>query len=240
MDKANGPLHLQVEEYIKKKIVEDGLRPGDMLPTEAELESLLKVSRTTIRSAIMQLQYSGYVVKQQGKGTFVAESAYEEQLPLLKGFTEDVIARGRTTHSIVLAKDLIIPDEELCSKFSVTENDKILKLSRIRYVDDEPMQTTISYMPVKELMDMPWKDIDFSEASLYKSMENAGVKISSGEERMEVDIANATDVTFLKIESGYPIFVTKRIVFNEKGSVIEYAISRTRADRHKVVIKLKR
>lgn len=240
MEKTDGPLYLQVEEYIKRKIIEDNLNPGEMLPTEVELESLLNVSRTTIRSAIMHLQYNGYVVKQQGKGTFVADATYEEQLPLLKSFTEDVIARGRITRSIVLVKDLVIPNEELCSKLSIDEKDKVLKLTRIRYVDEEPMQITTSLLPVKELNGMSWEDIDFSETSLYKSLEDAGVVIVSGEERMEVDRADPTDVVLLKIESDVPIFVTKRIIFNDMNSVVEYSVSRTRGDRHKVVIKLKR
>ena len=107
------PLYHQVEEYIKEYISKNKLKPGDMLPTESELEDMLKVSRTTIRSAIISLQYSGYVIKQQGKGTFVADTSYEQQLPLLRSFTEDAIARGSKTHSIVLAKDIIMPDENL-------------------------------------------------------------------------------------------------------------------------------
>ncbi|SDY66019.1 GntR family transcriptional regulator [Proteiniborus ethanoligenes] len=234
------PLYHQVEEYIKEYISKNKLKPGDMLPTESELEDMLKVSRTTIRSAIISLQYSGYVIKQQGKGTFVADTSYEQQLPLLRSFTEDAIARGSKTHSIVLAKDIIMPDENLEQILKIDTKEKILKLSRLRFVDDEPMQLTTSYLPIKELKNYEWEDIDFTRTSLYFSLEKAGVILSSGEERMEVDIADSLDSMLLKIPEGFPIFVTQRIVFNDKGNIVEYADSRTRGDRHKAVIKLKR
>lgn len=234
------PLYHQVEEFIKEYIAKNKLKPGDMLPTESELEDMLKVSRTTIRSAIISLQYSGYVIKQQGKGTFVADTAYEQQLPLLRSFTEDAIARGSKTHSIILAKDIILPDENLEQILKIDAKEKIFKLSRLRFVDDEPMQLTTSYLPIKELKNYPWEDIDFTSTSLYFSLEEAGVILSSGEERMEVDIANSLDSMLLKVPEGFPVFVTKRIVFNDKGNIVEYADSRTRGDRHKAVIKLKR
>lgn len=241
IDKAKDiPLYHQVEEYIKNYIIENKLKPGDLLPTELELEEMLKVSRTTIRSAIMSLQYSGYVIKQQGKGTFVANTAYEQQLPLLRSFTEDAKARGSSTHSIVLAKDVIIPDESLEQKLRIDSKEKVFKLSRLRFVDNEPMQITTSYLPIKELKNYNWEEIDFNKASLYSTLEEAGIVLFSGEERMEVDIANSLDSMLLKVDIGFPIFVTKRIVFNDKGTIIEYADSRTRGDRHKAVIKLKR
>ncbi|MFA5523134.1 MAG: GntR family transcriptional regulator [Tissierellales bacterium] len=232
------PLYHQVEEYIKEYISEKKLKPGDMLPTEIELEEMLKVSRTTIRSAIMALQYSGYVIKQQGKGTFVANTAYEQQLPLLRSFTEDATARGSSTHSIVLAKDIIVPDENLEQILNIDPKEKVFKLSRLRFVDDEPMQITTSYLPVKGLKNYNWEEIDYHTISLYASLEKAGIILSSGEERMEVDIANSLDSMLLKVDIGFPIFVTKRIVFNDKGNIIEYADSRTRGDRHKAVINL--
>lgn len=119
------PLYQQVEKYIKEYIVINNLHPGDLLPTELELEEMLKVSRTTIRSAIMSMQYSGYVIKQQGKGTYVAETAYEQQLPLLRSFTEDATARGSATRSIVLTRDVIIADENLEQILKIDSKDKI-------------------------------------------------------------------------------------------------------------------
>lgn len=50
--------------------------PGSRLPAERELAELLRVSRTTLREALAELQASGYVSVQRGRygGSYVAES----------------------------------------------------------------------------------------------------------------------------------------------------------------------
>ena len=48
------------------------LRPGDRLPTEAQLASAHGVSRTVVREAVHQLQSRRLVVSRQGSGVYVA------------------------------------------------------------------------------------------------------------------------------------------------------------------------
>ncbi len=52
-----------------------GLKPGMKLPTEADLCTLLGVSRTTIREAIRILSAQGFVEVRRGLGTFVTSQA---------------------------------------------------------------------------------------------------------------------------------------------------------------------
>jgi GntR family transcriptional regulator, transcriptional repressor for pyruvate dehydrogenase complex len=48
------------------------LRPGDKLPTEAQIVNRFGVSRTVVREALSRLQASGLVETRHGVGTFVA------------------------------------------------------------------------------------------------------------------------------------------------------------------------
>ena len=66
----------QIKDQIKKGI----LKPGEKLPSERKLADLLRVSRASIREAIQALAFSGYLEVNQGKGTFITESAvkYDE------------------------------------------------------------------------------------------------------------------------------------------------------------------
>lgn len=62
----------QVVETIKDMIVDAGLQPGDLLPTESELCGQLGVGRTALREAMKTLQAQRIVSVQQGRGTFVS------------------------------------------------------------------------------------------------------------------------------------------------------------------------
>jgi GntR family transcriptional regulator, transcriptional repressor for pyruvate dehydrogenase complex len=49
-----------------------GLKPGDRLPTEAQLAATYKVSRSVVREAVHQLRSRALVISRQGAGVFVA------------------------------------------------------------------------------------------------------------------------------------------------------------------------
>lgn len=64
-----------VADKLKELIRRDRLKPGDRIPTEAELCVMYGVSRTVIREAIIRLRSEGALVARQGIGVFVGEAA---------------------------------------------------------------------------------------------------------------------------------------------------------------------
>ena len=64
-------VYRMVFKSIAKLIDSNELKPGDRLPSERELCSLLNVSRTTVRQGIKVLESMGKVETRMGSGTFV-------------------------------------------------------------------------------------------------------------------------------------------------------------------------
>jgi len=58
-------------EQIKAYIIERGLKPGDRLPTESELTETFKVSRSTVREALKQVQTTGILDVLPGRGACI-------------------------------------------------------------------------------------------------------------------------------------------------------------------------
>jgi GntR family transcriptional regulator, transcriptional repressor for pyruvate dehydrogenase complex len=63
-----------VAEKLRRLIERKKLKPGDKIPTEAQLCDQHGVSRTVIREAIVSLRSEGHLVARQGIGVFVAET----------------------------------------------------------------------------------------------------------------------------------------------------------------------
>lgn len=61
----------QVQETIKRFIVQEELAPGTRLPSERELSKSLTVSRNIIREAFSGLVSEGIIIKEVGRGSFV-------------------------------------------------------------------------------------------------------------------------------------------------------------------------
>ena len=61
-----------VFDYLRQNIYSGVWKPGDKLPSEAQLCTQLGASRVTIRSALGRLSALGLIYSQQSKGTFVS------------------------------------------------------------------------------------------------------------------------------------------------------------------------
>lgn len=70
---APAPLHAKLSEALTNQIVDGTLQPGELLPSERRLHTLLTLSRPTIRQAINRLIQQNMVQRVPGKGTFVLE-----------------------------------------------------------------------------------------------------------------------------------------------------------------------
>ena len=61
----------EIVDQIKQLISKGELKPGDRIPSERELATMLGVSRPSVREAIMVLEAMGFLDSRQGGGTFV-------------------------------------------------------------------------------------------------------------------------------------------------------------------------
>jgi GntR family transcriptional repressor for pyruvate dehydrogenase complex len=95
----SGRLYEQIVAQIEERILNGELRPGDKLPAERELADQFGVSRTAIREAMKALTYSGLVVIQPGRGTFVTDISSK-----VVRHSFDMLVRGSNETGI---KDLI-------------------------------------------------------------------------------------------------------------------------------------
>lgn len=66
-----------IVEQIRKLIRKGRLKRGDQLPNERELSETFKVSRATVREAILSLETMKLVDRRQGNGTYVLASSEE-------------------------------------------------------------------------------------------------------------------------------------------------------------------
>lgn len=88
LDRSNPiPASQQLFDLILGQIERGVLRPGDRLPTEAELCVRHGISRTPVRSALTRLREMGLVVRQPGRGSFVSDAPLPVRPPAVTELT---------------------------------------------------------------------------------------------------------------------------------------------------------
>jgi GntR family transcriptional regulator / MocR family aminotransferase len=87
--KTSAPLHAQIDQALRARILAGAVRPGTRLPSSRSLAAELGVARTTVLQALEALQAEGYLVAAPRSGIRVAPELPEE------GFTPAPLGTGR-------------------------------------------------------------------------------------------------------------------------------------------------
>lgn len=67
------PFYQQLRDLLRERIASGRLRPNDAIPDERALAAELRLSRMTVRRAIMDLTREGLFHRVRGRGTFVSK-----------------------------------------------------------------------------------------------------------------------------------------------------------------------
>ena len=229
------PLYDQLVDILTEKI-EHEYRPGDLLPSERELSKYYGLSRTTVRLALQELERLGLVVRQHGRGTFVADrSVQATNLSQTYSFTDQMREMGRDPSTTILEFVEIDADKNLAEKMRVRMGDKLFKIERLRCADGMPMMVERTYMPVRKFMSL--KRPMLEHASLYTVIEQVfHEKIRVAEEEFFASIARPVDAHLLGIGEGAPVLDLVRTTYDVGNEIIEYTLSVARADQFKYKI----
>jgi len=66
------PKYMKVKQSILDDIQNGTYKPGDTIPSDNELMQLFSVSKSTVTQALKSLSQEGYIIREQGRGSFVS------------------------------------------------------------------------------------------------------------------------------------------------------------------------
>jgi GntR family transcriptional regulator len=167
-------------EQLRGLIGEDRLLPGDRLPSEAELAVRFGVSRTKVREALKLLEREGLVHAVQGSGRFVSSLGslrVERPITVYESITEMLGGRGYDATTVVLGVEETGSDQHVADALGVAVGDPIIRLVRLRLVDDEPLVFSVNAVP-RACLPGPLEFRDWSD-SLTAALESHGNRIVS-------------------------------------------------------------
>lgn len=229
------PYYEQLRQVLLQLVEDDGLRPGDLLPSEAELCETYGVSRTVVRQAVGELVNEGRLRRERGKGTFVAEPKLHEQfVQSTGGFFDDFTSRGHAVGSRVVRLDMGTPPEAGAKALGLsTDGAACVELSRVRSVNGELIAYTESYLPSTLLRDLlgRLRASDLENQSLYQVLSTAGVSIATGTRSVEAVGATRRLADLLDVQQGAPVLYMESVVYDEGRRPVEYFEAWHRGDR---------
>lgn len=204
----SAPLYQQVFEEIKGAIEAGDYVPKERIPSEPELSERYGVSRITVRRAVEELCAEGYLVKQQGRGTFVSTPHINRRLlqyTAARSFT-DVCRDSNMKPGAHVLNRLIVPVRlEEAKFFGLDESALLLYVQRIRTADEQPIfeeNVIVPYEGCQELL-----NVDLEDVSLFDKIAEVTGHRPTKTPRRTVEAVRATQeqASRLAISVGDPL-----------------------------------
>jgi GntR family transcriptional regulator len=233
------PLYYQVETVLRNKIFSGELPPTFTLPSEDALAEEYQVSRITIRQALSLLEKDGLVIRKRGKGTFVSEGVAIPESPKWNGSIEDLILMGIKTKTEVLEMSNLDPPEMVRERLKLTRGAQVLRIEKIRSVEQSPFSYVLNYLPSGIGKDIHSEDLTLKPLLMILE-ENLGLVAARAEQTVEATIADSRVASLLDIRVGDPLLKVERVVYDPHRRPIEYVSVLYRADKYFFTVKLKR
>lgn len=168
-------LRAQLAESLRERLNQGEWQEGDQLPTEAELSAEYGVSRSTVRSALQQLETLGLTITRHGMGTFVSPygRAIKSGLQELRSMTDTIKAHGMKPAMDYHLVEFRGADEDEAQALAIEPGTRVLSTQRAVLADDTVVAYSYETIPANFLP----HGLEEGEVkgSLFALMDKAGV-----------------------------------------------------------------
>lgn len=224
------PIYYQLKNLIKNSIESGVLKPGASIPSEREYSEKFNISRMTVRQALKELESEGLIIRERGRGSFVARPKIEQKN--IMSFTQMVREMGMEPSTEVIDLKRTVTGN-LHEKFMLDPSEGMFEVTRLRCADNIPVALETDYIPERFAPDIDAKDLT---GSLYRLLkEEYGIEVTASKAGFEAVMSDrymerlldiGRSIPLLKVES---INIAQRPVFYEisfyRSDVFKYAVN---------------
>jgi len=141
------PYYYQLYESLAADIRSNKIPEGHKLEPEMVLCDKYGLSRITVRQALKELELSGFIIRERGKGTYVRKKVETLSLQKVSSIVDELRRGGIDTRKKILKKELVSPDYKLMEIMSLNKSEKIFYIERFILAFEKPFYITKAYFP---------------------------------------------------------------------------------------------
>ncbi len=222
------PLYYQLQQAIKREIDEGRWKPGDVITSERELMRVTDVSRATVRQAIAALINEGLLVREHGRGTFVARPHFEQKLHAVYSFSEQIRASGLKLDDRILQRVVLAAPPDLAELLGVVNGEPLIHLQRLRLIDGVPLMVNSSYLPYRLCPDLLKDDVG---NSLYRALiDRYDLPPLRSRDLLEPVVADKVMAYHLQVHEGAALMYVERLAFTRNDLPLQVGRTHIRGD----------
>lgn len=233
------PLYQWLAKTLREQISSGEFRPGDMLPTEHQMMAKFRLSSTTVRRAMRELEQGGWIFRKAGKGTFVRRPPLEENLMRLTSFAEEMQRLNMRPNYQLLCAKPVVPPDEVASGLNTKAGDQVFLIERLQLADQEVIALAIGYWKMETGKALAIHDL--TSLPLYEILEDKlNIYLHEADEVITALAATPTIARKMGVRTGQPLLVRERVSYSSDLLPVEYTSTYYRNDRYQYKVRLLR
>jgi len=204
--------YADLADDLRRRIASGELRPGRLLPSEAQLATENDVSRVTVRKALALLRDAGLVASRQGFGWYVAPTPVPQPLDGLRTIEANVLAAGQAPQRRVLGFGFVDAPARAREVLGV---DTVLEIRRVNLADDEAFARVTVWVPESLATDLSRAAVE--RQSLYELLPTT---LGGASQVISAVPASPEDGELLGVPAGTPLLRAERTTRDSSGDPV--------------------
>ena len=202
------PRYVAIKQSICDAVRDGQLKPGDRVPSEAELVQQFDVSRMTANRALRELQAAGVLVRRAGSGSFVAEPKPIGQMIEIRNIAEEIRERGHIYRARVVQNDEIRANADMAALLEVPVGTRLFHSIIVHHEAEFPIQLEERFVLASAAPD--YGKIDFTRMTPNEYLTRTA-PLERVEHRVRAEMPDARTHSMLGLSDGEPVLrMTRR------------------------------
>lgn len=232
------PLYHQLKQILQAQIDGAVWKPGDLIPGEQELQERHGLSRTTVRLALGELVTEGRLVRQRGRGTFVAQPKVSHDPARGVRLTDYIRGQGLEPGWRVLGCSWVDGDKTVCAALRLAAGTRVRRIELLLLADAEPIGHHVAYLPPHVGAALPDElDDDALLARLRALFDDNDANVAR---TVEAISAEPIHLTHLHVTPRHPILLLTMVYADADDQPVGLLCAAFRGDRFKYEISSRR
>ncbi|PQE01211.1 GntR family transcriptional regulator [Mycobacterium sp. EPG1] len=225
-------------EDLRRRIVADinAGKPGTKLGSERELAERYRTSRSSLRQVLAALEEAGLVDRVIGRsgGIFISHTQVQRSLTDVVGVPAFLASQGYVAGTRVLSTKICAPDATTQQALSITADDLVIEIQRLRLADGSPISLELAQFPADAFPNLLEQQLG---GSLYEILESKyGLVTSRADERIEAVNATPEEANLLGIKPNSALLLITRVAFDQHDRPCEFSRDLFRGDRTRLAV----
>ena len=233
------PKYLAISNRLIDRIQSGELAPGMKIPSENEIIREDRVSNTTARKALANVEQLGYATRIKGRGTFVRQRDVVRSATKILSFSQNMRQAGRVPSTKLLGVSQLDYTREVIREIVIdgrryTMPPPSYRIHRLRFGDDEPILLEERFISAALCPGLPNHDLT---GSLYRIYETVyGLQLTEIKQRIRSILLDEATKRYFGLTDLTPGLLIEGVTFSGKEMILEMEQSIYRGDTYQFTV----